>query len=266
MGFFSTCGICGKSLMFKDKQKVADGIICKECADGISWYFRNWKTASVAEIQRHLEYREANRNAVAAFHPTRSISMWRGGISKLFLDDNSQKFTVSSDDFAQSNPDIFDFSQIEKCEIKVERRIRDKTEFGYDEDHSISYTFFVVIFITGNPWFTKLMLPIGSTESGRYDKHYLSKWETNASDEIRKIGNRAKRTIDGIISARQKPADEKPKAADNVGVTQENALKESQGTTAGGIMNTPKFCANCGSKLKSGSKFCENCGAKLYPE
>ena len=141
MGFFSKftekkiCDICGEQIGLMGNRKLEDGNLCKACAAKLSPFFSDRRSSTVEEIRQQLEYREANREAVAAFHTTKSL----GSNMKLLADEDAGKFMVTrARDLQEANPDVLDFSQVTGVEVTVDE---DRTEAKReDKDHKrVSY-------------------------------------------------------------------------------------------------------------------------------
>ena len=94
MGLFDKkyCDICGEKIGLLGNRKLEDGNLCKNCAKKLSPWFTERRHATLDEIKEQLDYREANREAVAAFNTTRSL----GGTTKVLIDEDAGKFMVTS--------------------------------------------------------------------------------------------------------------------------------------------------------------------------
>ena len=91
--------------------------MCKTCAARLSPWFSDRRHSTKAEIQAQLDYREENKTAVAAFHPTRKL----GKYTKLLLDEEAKKFAVTgASDLVKANPDILDYSQARDCRLDID--------------------------------------------------------------------------------------------------------------------------------------------------
>ena len=75
MGLFDKkyCSICGEKIGLFGNRKLDDGNLCKNCAAKLSPWFSERRSSTVEQIRQQLEYREANKEAVAAFHTTRVL-------------------------------------------------------------------------------------------------------------------------------------------------------------------------------------------------
>ena len=67
------CAFCGKELGVFGKKKLEDGVMCGKCQEKLSPWFTERKESTIAEIQQQLDYREANKEKVAAFKTTRTF-------------------------------------------------------------------------------------------------------------------------------------------------------------------------------------------------
>ena len=67
------CDICGGEIGLLGNRKLEDGNMCKECAAKLSPFFSERRESTVAEIKEQLAYREANKEVVAAFNPTKVV-------------------------------------------------------------------------------------------------------------------------------------------------------------------------------------------------
>ena len=104
-----TCDICGNNLRPEANIPLKDGVLCGKCARKLSPFSENISHNSIADIQNQLAYRKANKDKVVRFTATRVL----GSETKIYLDENSHQFFVSSSPFwKETNPDILDFSQI----------------------------------------------------------------------------------------------------------------------------------------------------------
>ena len=117
------CSICGGEIGLLGNRKLEDGNMCKECASKLSPWFSDRRNSTVAEINEQLAYREENKQAVAAFHITRTI----GTDMKVLLDEDAQKFMVTrARDLEEANPDVLDFSQVTGCNLDVNESTREE--------------------------------------------------------------------------------------------------------------------------------------------
>ena len=169
MGLFSTkfCDICGEKIGLLGNRKLEDGNICKDCAGKLSPFFSERRSSTIEGIKNQLAYREANKAAVAAFRPTRSL----GKTKKVYFDDNTRKFIVnSSRKWDDNNPDVIDLSQVIACKVEVNERkkeIKWKDQTGKEVSYTPprynhEYNFTVVVNVT-SPWFDEIQIGLNSS-------------------------------------------------------------------------------------------------------
>ena len=182
MGLFDKkyCDVCGNKIGLLGNRKLADGNLCKECAKKLSPLFSERRNSTVEEIKEQLNYREENKNAVAAFNVTRSL----GNSTKVLLDDNAGKFIVTRDeDFKDSNPDVIDLSQVTDCYVDIDEA-RTELEQTDSRGNQMSYSppryiydydFYVVIKIN-SPYFDEI-------------KFRLNKFSIETKVQIKKDNN-----------------------------------------------------------------------------
>lgn len=112
MGLFEKkyCDLCGDKVNALTRQKLSDGYLCSDCKHKLSSLSSGWKSRTIADVKTHLEQREQNRQKYSAFVQSASA----GTIEKLVVDFNNRKFYFTiGRDFKNSNPEIFDFSQLQ---------------------------------------------------------------------------------------------------------------------------------------------------------
>ena len=173
MGLFDAfkkkeCSVCGGEIGLLGNRKLEDGNLCKNCAAKLSPYFSDRRRSTVAEIQQQLDYREQNKQAVAAFRVTRSL----GRDTKVLLDEDAGKFMVTrARDLAEANPDVLDFSQVTGCDMDVEehtseekRRDKDGNMVSYiPPRYEFSYDFNLVIRVN-HPYFDQISFQLNSSD------------------------------------------------------------------------------------------------------
>lgn len=157
------CDICGGEIKLLGNRKLEDGNLCKNCASKLSPWFDDRRHTTIDGIREHLNYREANRTAVANFHPTRIL----GSNPKIMIDEDAGTFLVTrSTDWQKDNPDIIPLAQIadvtvdvreSRTELKQERKNADgKTErISYNPPrYKYTYAFWMKILMNpGFGWF-----------------------------------------------------------------------------------------------------------------
>ena len=137
MGLFDKkyCDVCGEKIGLFGNRKLEDANLCKKCEGKLSPWFSGRRHSSLEEIKEQLAYREENREAVKAFHTTKTF----GKDMKVLVDEDAKKFMVTrSKKLEEDNPDVMDFSQVTVCDLKVnEHRLELKTK--NDEGKQVSY-------------------------------------------------------------------------------------------------------------------------------
>ena len=158
------CDICGNEIKLLGNRKLEDGNLCKECASKLSPWFSERRKSTVEDIRAQLEYREANKAQVDAFHTTRSI----GRDYMVLLDEDNRKFIVAkSKDIRSGNPDVLDFSQVTGCDLDIdESRTEEKRKNAQGEMVSYNpprYTYrydFYINLRVNSPWFDTMRFKI----------------------------------------------------------------------------------------------------------
>ena len=207
--FFSkeACDVCGKEIRL-GKRKLEDGMICKECASKLSPFFSERRQSTLAEIQDQLAYREANKDAVAAFHVTRTI----GTNTKVLLDEDARKFIVSgSSRWQENNPDVMDYSQVTGCDMEVKenkteikKENEDGTKVSYDPPrYDVDYEVWTTIHIN-SPWFNEIEF---KTHSGDIDRCDSPEYNTavQMAQDIRAALTEARQAVRDDIAAANTP-------------------------------------------------------------
>ena len=176
MGLFDAfkkkqCDICGGDIGLLGNKKLEDGNMCKNCAKKLSPFFSDRRNSTVAEIEAQLAYREANKDAVAAFNVTHTL----GDSTKVLIDEDAGKFMVTSArDLAEANPDVIGFEQVTGVDLDIDeesneekREIKDKDgntkEVSYTPPRFVwSYDFHMVIRVT-HPYFDEIRFSLNSS-------------------------------------------------------------------------------------------------------
>lgn len=162
MGLFDKkiCSICGEKIGLLGNRKLADGNLCKNCSAKLSPWFSDRRNSTVAEIEEQLAYRAANRDAVAAFHTTRSL----GKHTKLLLDEDARKFMVTAaSNLESANPDVLDYAQVTGCDLDIQesrselkRTDKDGRSVSYNPPrYEYSYNFYVNLRVN-HPYFDEI--------------------------------------------------------------------------------------------------------------
>ena len=173
MGFFGklfekkVCDFCGGEIGLLGNRKLEDGNMCKNCAGKLSPWFDDRRHSTVEQISAQLEYREANKAAVAAFNTTRSL----GVNTKILIDEDARKFMVTSArNLAEANPDVLDFSQVTGVDLDIDEGQREEKRKDA-EGNSVSYnppryTFyydFHLIIRVNHPYFDDIRFRLNSS-------------------------------------------------------------------------------------------------------
>lgn len=110
------CSVCGGEIKLLGNRKLEDGNLCKECASKLSPFFSDRRRSTVSDIKAQLEYREKNKDAVAAFNATAVF----GRDTKVIVDEANKKFMVTSArNYAEANPDVIDFKDVLGVNIEI---------------------------------------------------------------------------------------------------------------------------------------------------
>ena len=169
MGLFDKkyCDVCGNKIGLFGNRKLEDGNLCKECAGKLSPWFSERRQSTVQEIKEQLAYREENREAVAAFHTTRTL----GSRMKVLLDEDAGKFMVTSArNLAEANPDVLSFADVTGCQLDIDES---KTEIEYKDAegnrqsfspkcYAYSYDFYIVIHVN-HPYFNEIRFQLNDS-------------------------------------------------------------------------------------------------------
>ena len=192
MGLFSkkekNCAVCGKEVGLFGKSKIEDGYLCNECGDKLSPYFKERRHSTLAQIQEQLAYREANKEAVKAFGITKTL----GTDTKVYIDEDDGKVIITRDPsskWAETNPDVFDYSQITGAdyEVKEDRHEVYRTDYkgdsvSYDPPrYEYSYEIFVTIYVNV-PYFDDIRFKLNTMFIDRQESAEFRKCEQMAQD------------------------------------------------------------------------------------
>lgn len=190
------CSICNAELGVFGKTKLADGLLCKECAGKLSPYFEGARQTTVDKIREQLAYREQNKEAVAAFAPTRTL----GTSTKVYIDEDDQKVIVTrASDWRSANPDVFDYSQITGCTYEVDEKSHEITyKDNEGNKHSFNppryeyeYDFYITILIN-QPYVSRIRFKLNQ-----------NKIERRGSAEFISVENHAKEICDALTQVRE---------------------------------------------------------------
>ncbi|MDL2234321.1 DUF4428 domain-containing protein [Ruminococcaceae bacterium OttesenSCG-928-L11] len=162
MGLFDkkNCDFCGNKIGLLGNRKLSDGNMCKDCAKGISPYLVGRKQYSVDDMKRHLEYREANKERLEKFSPTRTFGL----NTKVHVDDNMGCLLITSArNYREENADLIEFPQVTGCILDINEdrdEIKRKTADGKEESYNppryrYEYAFWITVH-TNHPWFDQI--------------------------------------------------------------------------------------------------------------
>ena len=200
MGLFDKkyCDICGEKIGFLGNRKLEDGNLCKNCAKKLSPWFTERRHATLDEIKEQLDYREANREAVAAFNTTRSL----GGTTRVLIDEDAGKFMVTSArDLYEANPDVIDFSQVTGCTLDINETKTEIMREGPDgkresytpRRYHCEYDFYVKIDIN-SPYFDEIKIRLNSSAVDGTSRREYKQFE-EMGEEIRDTLTRARQEV-----------------------------------------------------------------------
>lgn len=170
MGLFDKkyCSVCGEKIGFLGNRKLEDGNLCKNCARKLSPFFSERRHSTVEEIGEQLAYREANKEKVAAFHPTRTFNCRE----YLILDEDKRQLIVSNHkNWKDENPDVIDFADVTGCDIDVDesrrelyRKNAEGKNVSYEpKRYEYSYDFNMTIAVN-NPYFSEIPIRVNDDE------------------------------------------------------------------------------------------------------
>ena len=101
------CSVCNTK---SDELTILqDGVLCQACRQLLSCFSTELAGRSIADVQDQLGRREANRQRVATFSPSRLV----GPGDCLHIDDKHETFLFGfGRDFRDGNPHLFTFYQL----------------------------------------------------------------------------------------------------------------------------------------------------------
>ena len=169
MGLFDKkyCSICGDKIGLLGNRKLEDGNLCKKCAAKLSPFFSERRHSTVDDIKEQLQYREENKDAVAAFHTTRSF----GEDTKVLIDEDARKFVVTrARNLAEANPDVLDYGMVTGVDIDIDEDTDEKMRED-NEGHSVSYDppryeysyDFNIVIRVNHPYFDTIKVQLNSS-------------------------------------------------------------------------------------------------------
>ena len=186
MGLFDKkfCDICGEKIGLLGNRKLEDGNMCKDCAKKLSPFCDDSRHSTIAQMQQHLAYREANKTALRAFSPAITL----GDNKKVYIDTMNRTFVVSSrnpGNWADENPDVIPIAQITSCTLDIEEdreelfmQNANGDEVSYNPPRYNFFYDFSLNFLVNNPYFDDFTVKLnsfrvegmGSMEYNRYNQ------------------------------------------------------------------------------------------------
>ena len=225
MGFFDAfkkkqCDICGGDIGLLGNRKLEDGNLCKNCARKLSPFFSDRRNSTVDEIRAQLEYREDNKQAVAAFRTTRSL----GRDTKVLIDEDAGKFMVTdARNLAEANPDVIDFSQVTGVDLDIDedsteekRQDKDGNEVSYVPARYVFTCDFHVIIRVNHPYFDEIRFRLNDRDVELNPGNPLPqmrKPNPRLNAEYREYEQMGKEIKEILTEARQQVRDEAKAAA-----------------------------------------------------
>ena len=161
------CDICGGEIGLLGNRKLEDGNMCKECAAKLSPWFSDRRSSTIAEINEQLEYREANKEKVAAFRATRTL----GERTKVMIDEDAGCFMVTAErNLREANPDVLALSDITGCILDIDESEQEIMRQGKDGEresynpprYDYYYDFYIVIHVR-NPYFDEIRFKLNNS-------------------------------------------------------------------------------------------------------
>lgn len=210
MGLFDkkNCDICGGKIGLLGNRKLEDGNLCKDCARKLSPWFSERRHSTVADIREQLDYREANKEKVAAFHVTRTM----GNNMKVLIDEDARTFMVTSaSNLQDANPDVLKYEDVTGCNYKIDEHkteLKRKDAEGKEVSFSpprykYEYDFEVTINVN-NPYFDEISFKVNSSSvEGRASAEYHQC--ENTALEICETLSRVRKDIRDQIDAAAAP-------------------------------------------------------------
>lgn len=151
------CSICGGEIGLLGNRRLADGNLCKKCAQKLSPWFDERRESTVAQIDEQLRDRERNLEELRGFSSSREV----GNGGRLMIDEAGGRFVVledADDDLLAVNPDLVSLAQVERVELEVEhisheeKRMIDGKKQSYEPPRFLHYFDFWEVITTSHPW------------------------------------------------------------------------------------------------------------------
>ena len=290
MALFSkkTCSICGGEIGLFGNRKLEDGNMCKHCAAKLSPWFSDRRRSTVVDILGQLDYREANKAKVAAFHPTKTLG---NDNVKLMVDEGAKTFTVARErDLTEGNPDILSLAQVTSCDFEINES-KDEEKLTNAEGKRVSYDppryqyeySFKITINVDHPYFDDMYFDLNPMDIRTTDLPVAEKYrpDPRTNEEYREYV-RMGQEVESVLTGKPMPPEEKPPVVQTAGkpaagpsvnpnadMVQTAAFVPTKPKTSGkwkcptcGAWNSGKFCPECGMKKPEPTlKYkCDKCG------
>ena len=294
------CAICGGEIGLLGNRKLVDGNLCKECARKLSPFLTDRRQSTVAEIARHLQYREQNQRVLLAMNPTRAFGH---GSAKVYVDENMGAFFISRDrNYTPNNPDVFSVSQV----IGIRPTVHENRTELYHHDregrrvpynprrYQVDYRFDISIDLN-TPFCNRIDFELSGDRPDSPRSALYQELEAECADlqnylnPANYAGFAPTAMVAGSAPAAQPAAPEaarvsptRPARVAPATIAVEPALEPGQWKCECGQVNAGKFCTNCGTKkpviyrcdkcgwmpadVENLPKFCPNCGDPFNEE
>lgn len=242
MGLFDKkfCDVCGQKIGLLGNRKLEDGNLCKDCAAKLSPFFSDRRHTTVADIKEQLSYREANKEAVASFHTTKTL----GTGTVIMLDETAKKFLVTRDtNLSRCNPDVMDFTSIIDCILDIDETKTEVMKEGPDgkkvsyspKRYETEYDYYINIRVN-NPYFDDIRFRLNSSSVAGTSIGETLKYKSMGQDIVKTL-TRARDTDKREQEAAERKAASAPK---------------------------PVVCPYCGATtVPDASGCCEYCGSPV---
>lgn len=261
------CAICGGEIGLLGNRKLADGNLCKRCAEQLSPFYSERRQSTVAEIREHLDYRERNKRVLLGMTPTRAFGR---GWNKVYVDENQGQFFVTRErNYMAVNPDVFSVSQVIGFQPSIHEN---RTElYHHDREgrrvpynprrYQVEYRFDVTIQVNA-PFVTEISFEFSAEhpDSPRSDLYRTLQAEVLALQDALNPANYTGFAPTAMVGA--EPVRKSAPVPPVVEVVQPQAPSPASAdgwTCACGQLNHGNFCTNCGKKKPAVFR-CDKCG------
>ena len=148
-----TCCVCGKEVGALKRKRLADGVICKDCAKGLSEWFTDYEGSTVEQVLHQLKMREANQAMLGTemFQTTAAygdygvilVSQPTGLFCALSYPSDAgllgaKRAVTDVSQVIDLNPDAVQLQAVRDVQIEIEEH---RDEVTYEEDdREVSYS------------------------------------------------------------------------------------------------------------------------------